>query len=155
MKLYSNLYQVNPICRYSYGYFSFFFSELWPFYCFGVSSLLILCNFHSFTPHNSVTFLDIVMKFNRIMYQVKMIFCAQASFFPLLLDFKLWPFWFFSFPKSSCKPHNLVTVWDILMKRYSLYAYFCLYTYLVEFSFLQTHSEFIQDEKLLDRSCLQ
>ena len=65
-----------------------------PFYCFGVVVfLLILCNFHSCTPHNSVTFLDIVMKFNRIMYQVKMI-CggAQASLFPLLLDFKLCPF---------------------------------------------------------------
>ena len=54
--------------------------------------LLILCNFHSCTPHNSVTFLDIVMKFNRIMYQVKMICGAQASLFPLLLDFKLCPF---------------------------------------------------------------
>ena len=54
--------------------------------------LLILCNFHSCSPHNSVTFLDIVMKFNRIMYQVKMICCAQASLFPLLLDFKLCPF---------------------------------------------------------------
>ena len=62
-----------------------FFSELWPFYCFGVGCfLLILCNFHSCTPHNSVTFLDIVMKFNRIMYQVKMICGAQASLFPLL-----------------------------------------------------------------------
>ena len=41
--------------------------------------------------------LDIVMKFNRIMYQVKMICGAQASFFPLLLDFKLCPFLFFYF----------------------------------------------------------
>ena len=46
--------------------------------------LLILCNFHSCTPHNSVTFFDIVMKFNRIMYQVKMICDAQASLFHLL-----------------------------------------------------------------------
>ena len=69
-----------------------FFSELRPFYCFGVVFLHILCNFHSCTPHNSVTFLDIVMKFNRIIYQVKMICGAQASLFPLLLDFKLCPF---------------------------------------------------------------
>ena len=35
-------------------------------YCFGVvDSLFILCNFHSCTPHDSVSFLDIVMKFNR------------------------------------------------------------------------------------------
>ena len=59
---------------------------------FGVVYLLILCNFHSCTPHNSVTFLDIVMKFNRIMYQVKMICGALASLFPLLLDFKLCTF---------------------------------------------------------------
>ena len=54
--------------------------------------LLILCNFLSCTPRNSGTFLDIVIKFNRIMYQVKMICGAQASLFPLLLDFKLCPF---------------------------------------------------------------
>ena len=54
--------------------------------------LLTLCNFHSCTPHNSVTFLDIVMKFNRIMYQVKIICGAQASLFTLLLNFKLCPF---------------------------------------------------------------
>ena len=49
--------------------------------------------------------LDIVMKFNRIMYQVKMICGAQASFFPLLLDFKLCPFLFFLFsPKVLVCP---------------------------------------------------
>ena len=96
--------------------------------------LLILCNFHSCTPHNSVTVLDIVMKFNRSMYQVKIICGAQASLFLLLLDFKLCPLDapldFFLVSKSSCMPHKLVIVWDILMKRYSVYAYF------VEFSIL-------------------
>ena len=93
MKLYSNVYQVNPICRYSYGYFSFSFQSYDPFIVLGFFLLLlILCYFHSCTPYNSVTFLDIVMKFNRIMYQVKMIRGAQASLFPLLLDFKLCPF---------------------------------------------------------------
>ena len=39
-------------------------------------------------------------------------------------------------------PHNLVTISDILMKRYSLYAYlglyayFGLHAYFAEFSFL-------------------
>ena len=56
-----------------------------------VVSLLILCNFHSCTHHTSVTFLDIFMKFNRSMYQLKMICGAQASLFPLLLDFKSCP----------------------------------------------------------------
>ena len=70
-----------------------FLFRVMTLFCFGVGFfLLILCNFHSCTPHNSVTFLDIVMKFNRIMYQVKMICGAQASLFPLLLDFKLCPF---------------------------------------------------------------
>ena len=104
---------------------------------FWVVYLLILCNFHSCTPHNSVTFLDIVMKFNRIMDQVKMICGAQASLFPLFIRFQVMHLLIFIlFSKSSCMPHYLVTVWDILMKRYSLYAYFGLYTYLVEFSFL-------------------
>ena len=69
--------------------FHFSFQSYDPFIFLG---LFILCNFHSCTPHNSVTFLDIVMKFNRIMYQVKMICGAQASLFPLLLDFKLCTF---------------------------------------------------------------
>ena len=72
--------------------FIFYFQSYDPFIFFWVVYLLILCNFHSCTPHNSVTFLDIVMKFNRIMYQVKMICGAQASLFPLLLDFKLCTF---------------------------------------------------------------
>ena len=116
--------------------FHFSFQSYDPFIVLGWFFLLVLCNFHSCTPHNSVAFLDIVMKFNRIMYQVKMICGAQASLFPLLLVSSYAPFDFFLFSKSSCMPHNLVTVWDILMKRYSLYAYFGLYTYLVEFSFL-------------------
>ena len=69
--------------------------------------LLILCNFHSCTPHNSVTFLDIVMKFNRSMYQVKMICGAQVSLLPLLVDFKLCHldfFFFFSSPKVLVCP---------------------------------------------------
>ena len=68
--------------RYKYGCFSFLFLELWAFDCFGFI-LLILCNFHSCNPHNSVKFLD--------MYQVKIICGAQASLIPLLLDFKLCP----------------------------------------------------------------
>ena len=72
--------------------FHFSFQSYDPFIVLGLVFLLILCNFTSCTPHNSVTFLDIVMKFNRIMYQVKMICGAQASLFPLLLDFKLCPF---------------------------------------------------------------
>ena len=73
MKLYSNVYQVIVT-------FHFSFQSNDPFIAFGVGLffLLILCNFHSCTPHNSVTFLDIVMKFNRIMFQVKMICGAQA-----------------------------------------------------------------------------
>ena len=72
--------------------FHFSFQSYDPFIVLGLFFLLILCNFHSCIPHNSVTFLDIVMKFNRIMYQVKMICGAQASLFPLLLYFKLCPF---------------------------------------------------------------
>ena len=72
--------------------FYFSFQSYDPFIVLGLGFLLILCNFHSCTPHNSVTFLDIVMKFNKIMYQVKMICVAQASLFPLLLVFKLCPF---------------------------------------------------------------
>ena len=77
--------------------FIFLFRDMTLFIVLVLVVLLILCNFHSCTPHNSVTFLDIVMKFNRSMYQVKMICGAQASLFPLLLDFKLCPFCFFSF----------------------------------------------------------
>ena len=72
--------------------FNFLFRVLPPFIVLGLFFLLILCNFHSCSPHNSVTFLDIVMEFNWIMYQVKMICGEQASLFPLLLDFKLCPF---------------------------------------------------------------
>ena len=82
--------------RYNNGCFSFFFSELWPFYCLCFCKL-ILCNFHSCTPHNSLINLDIVMKFNWNMYQVKMICSAQALLFPFLLDFKLCPLNLFSF----------------------------------------------------------
>ena len=89
------------------------------------------------------------MKLNRSMYQLKKFCSAQASLFPLLLDFMLRTLDFFLFfSKSSCMSHNLVTVWDILMKRYCLSAYFRLYVYFVEFSFLQIHSIFIQDEKI-------
>ena len=57
---------------------SFSFQSYDPFIVFGLLFFsLILCNFHSCTPHNSVTFLYIVMKFNRSMYQVKMICGAQ------------------------------------------------------------------------------
>ena len=37
-----------------------FVSELWPFNCV---FMLILCNLHSCTPDNSLTVLDILMKF--------------------------------------------------------------------------------------------
>ena len=72
--------------------FIFLFRVMTLLLFWGWIFLLILCNFHSCTLHNSVTFLDIIMKFNRIMYQVKMICGAQASLFSLLLDFKLCPF---------------------------------------------------------------
>ena len=93
------------------------------------------------------------MKFNWNMYQVKMICSAQALLFPFLLDFKLCPLNLFSFFfKSSCMPHNLVTVWDIFMKR-SKNVYqikimcseqfrlltgseLCFYAYFVEFLYL-------------------
>ena len=71
--------------------FHFSFQSYDPFIVLGWVFFAYLCNFHSCTPHNSVTFLDIVMKFNRIMYQVKMICGAQASFrfqvMPLLIFF--------------------------------------------------------------------
>ena len=74
--------------------FHFSFRSYDPFIFLGLFFFFAFfwCNFHSCTPHNSVTFLDIVMKFNRIMYQVKMNCGAQASLFPLLLDFKLCTF---------------------------------------------------------------
>ena len=68
--------------------FIFLFRVMTLLLFWGLVFLLILCNFHSCTPHNSVTFLYIVMKFKRIMYQVKMICGAQTSLFPLLFDFK-------------------------------------------------------------------
>ena len=39
--------------------------------------LLILCNFHSFTTHNSVIISDIFLNFNRNVYEVKMMSCLQ------------------------------------------------------------------------------
>ena len=78
--------------------FNFSFQSYDPFIVWGLLFfLLILCYFHSCTPHNSVTFLDIVMKFNRSMYQVKIICGAQVSLFPLLLFLKLCPLDFFFF----------------------------------------------------------
>ena len=71
--------------------------------------------FHSFTPHNSVTFLDIVIKFNRSMYQLKMIWGVQAFFFPQ-------KFLYF---------HNLVTIWDILMKSFSFICMLILVCMLI------------------------
>ena len=53
--------------------FRYFVLELWPFDCF----MLILCNFQSCIPHNSVTICDIFMKFNRNMYLIKTICHAQ------------------------------------------------------------------------------
>ena len=54
-----------------------------PFIVFCCFILFIMCNFHSCTPHNSVTVLNIVMKFNRSMYQVKIMSGEQALLFPL------------------------------------------------------------------------
>ena len=42
--------------------FTFFVSELWPFDCI---FMLILCNLHSYTPHNSLTVRDIFIQFYR------------------------------------------------------------------------------------------
>ena len=46
---------------------SFFVSELWPFNCF----ILIFCNLHSCTLHNSLTVHDIFMQFYRNVNMVK------------------------------------------------------------------------------------
>ena len=78
--------------------FYFYFQSYDPFIVLGLLGffvwfffLLILCNFHSCTLHNSVTFLDIVMKFNRSMCQVKMICGSQASLFPPFIKFQVMP----------------------------------------------------------------
>ena len=49
-------------------------------------------------------------------------------------------------------PHNLVTVWDILMKRYSLYAYFGLYVYLSSRIFILVNSLRIYPGRKIARS---
>ena len=85
--------------------------------------------FHSFTTHNSVTFLDIIIKFNRSMYQLKMICDVQASLFPLLLIFKLCPLDFFL--QKFLYFHNLVTVWNILMKSFSFICMLILVCMLI------------------------
>ena len=55
----------EDVSWYNYGSFPRFVSELWPFDCL---FLLILCNFHSCTPHNSVTVRDIFMQFYTNVY---------------------------------------------------------------------------------------
>ena len=62
----------------------FFVSELWPFDCF----VLILCNFNFCTPHNSIIYQDIFMKFYRNVYKVKTtIVCLQVLPFDYFFHF--------------------------------------------------------------------
>ena len=49
-------------------------SELWPF---DSVFMLILCNLHSCTLHNSLTVHEISMEFYRNVYKVKLMCCAQ------------------------------------------------------------------------------
>ena len=58
---------------------------------------------------------------------------AQRSLFPLHSISNYVPLIFSFFHKFLYAPLNLVTFLDILIKRYSLYAYFGLYAYFVEF----------------------
>ena len=60
--------------------FRFSVSELWPSDCV---FMLILCNLHSCTLHNSITGHDIFMQFYRSVYLVKTMCCTQNWLFPL------------------------------------------------------------------------
>ena len=56
------------------------------------------------------------MKFYRNVYRVDDVSPARMIVPPYLVP-KLCPFDYFS-PKNYCTPHNSVTVWDTLIKRY-------------------------------------
>ena len=69
--------------------FVFFVSELWSFDCF----MLILCNLHSCTLHNSLTIHDIFMQFYRNVFYVKTMCLSRARIIvPFFMGFKLCPF---------------------------------------------------------------
>ena len=55
IKVHRNVYHVRPMCRIQLCVVS----KVWPFVVF----MLILSNFHSCKPHDSVTALDVSMKY--------------------------------------------------------------------------------------------
>ena len=78
--------------------------------------MLILCNLHSCTFHNSHTVHDIFMQFKRNVLGKDNVSRAKNGCSPIL-SFQVMRLWVF-FPKKSCTSHTSVTVWVIFMKLY-------------------------------------